>query len=112
MQQVAHAVLEARHDNEPVASYQVLVRNLIFYTHVRQSDLANADQLLGYLNSPTRVLAVVPASTLETLERDHPGRVRRLAEFPYFDGGGVRLRMLIDPDDPENVQRVVVVANE
>ncbi len=112
VQQVAHAVLTERRANEPVASYQVLVRNLVFYTGVQQGDLASEEQLRDYLSGPARVLAIVREDTLETLQRTHGVSARRLAEFSYFNEGGIRLRTLIWPNESEDIQRIVLVSNQ
>jgi 4-amino-4-deoxy-L-arabinose transferase-like glycosyltransferase len=111
VQQVARAVLAERRANEPIASYQVLVRNLVFYTGLQQGDLASESQLRDYLSGHARVLAIVRADALETLERAHGLSVKRLAEFEYFNEGGIRLRTLIWPDESEDLQRIVLISN-
>jgi len=110
VQQMARAVLTARQAGEPVASYRVLVRNLVFYTGVKQGDLTSEEQLRDYLASPSRVLAIVHADALAELERGGVS-VQRLAEFPYFNGGGIRLRTLIWPDEQTDVEQLVLIAN-
>jgi 4-amino-4-deoxy-L-arabinose transferase-like glycosyltransferase len=112
VEQVAHAVLAERRANEPFASYQVLVRNLVFYTGVQQGDLANEEQLRTFLSSPGRVLALMRSDTLDTLRRTPGVSVQPLAEFSYFNEGGIRLRTLLWPDQREDIQRIVLVSNK
>jgi 4-amino-4-deoxy-L-arabinose transferase-like glycosyltransferase len=111
VKQVAQAVLAERKNGEPVASYQVLVRNLVFYTGLKQDDLMSEEQLREYLSSPGRVLVIVRADTLEMLQRVHGIDAKRLAEFSYFNEGGIRLRTLIWPEKSDELQRIVLVSN-
>lgn len=110
VQQMARAVLAERRNNEEVASYQVFVRNLVFYTGVRQGDLITVEQLRTFLSSPSRVLAVMRAETADELQRSGV-TLRRLEEIDYFNSGAIRLRTLIWPEEAEGVQKVVLVAN-
>jgi 4-amino-4-deoxy-L-arabinose transferase-like glycosyltransferase len=111
VQQVARAVMAARSADEEVATHNVFVRNLVFYTHVKTIDLIDDDQLSAFLRSPTRVLVVAPADAVDRMERDHKLPLRRLAEFPYFDEAGIRLRTLLQPDPVRDITRVVLIAN-
>jgi 4-amino-4-deoxy-L-arabinose transferase-like glycosyltransferase len=110
VRQMAHAVLEERHDNELVASYQVFVRNLVFYTGVRQGDLINEAQLRTFLSSPARVLAIMRAETADELQRSGV-MLKRLREIDYVNSGAIRLRTLIWPEEAEDMQKVVLVSN-
>ncbi|MBI1872427.1 MAG: glycosyltransferase family 39 protein [Acidobacteria bacterium] len=91
--------------------YQVLVRNLVFYTGFRQADLFDARQLTEFLDSPDRVLCVLPARVLQDYEATRSKRFRRLAEVPYFNVSTVKLKALLWPDPQEDVETVVVVSN-
>lgn len=82
VQQVARVIAAERQAHEPVASYRVLVRNLVYYTGVKQVDLVSADQFRTFLNAPTRVLAVAPADAVDELEASGT-TLHRLAELPY-----------------------------
>ena len=71
------ADLVRQYNGEPgrVASYGVLVRNLIFYTGIRQQILWNEDELVKYLARPERVLAVSDRRLVEAhAERPDAGR--------------------------------------
>lgn len=111
VQQVARAVTTARSGNEDVGTYNVFVRNLVFYTHFKTIDLIDDDQLSAFLRSPNRVLVVAPAEAVDRMERDLKIPLRRLAEFPYFNEAGIRLRTLLQPDLARDITRVVLIAN-
>lgn len=111
VQQVARAVVSARTANEEVGTYDVFVRNLVFYTRFRTMDLIGDDQLSAFLGSPNRVLVVAPAEAVDRMERDLKIPLRRLAEFPYFNEAGIRLRTLLEPDLSRDITRVVLISN-
>jgi 4-amino-4-deoxy-L-arabinose transferase-like glycosyltransferase len=111
VQQVARAVLSARTADEPIGTYQVFVRNLVFYTRVRTMDLINDEQLSNFLKSPNRGLLVAPAEAVERMEREQHLTLHRVMEFPYFNPARIRLRTLLNPDSARDITRVLVVAN-
>ncbi|MGE3276251.1 MAG: ArnT family glycosyltransferase [Vicinamibacterales bacterium] len=111
VQQMARRVMAERQGGEMVGTYQAFVRNLVFYTGVRTTDVVNDDQFADFLASPTRVLAVVPAATLERFEQARGIRPRRLATLPYFNEGGIKVRTLLWPDPATDIQQVVLVSN-
>jgi len=111
VQQVARAVVASRAGDEEIGTYNVFVRNLVFYTHIRTIDLIDDDQLSAFLRSPTRVLVVAPAEAVDRMERDLKIPLHRLAEFPYFNEAGIRLRTLLQPDLARDITRVVLIAN-
>ncbi|MEP7116042.1 MAG: glycosyltransferase family 39 protein [Acidobacteriota bacterium] len=106
---VARAVLDARHASEPVGVSRVFVRNLIFYTGVKQTDLITDEQLTAFLSQSGQALVVVPADVLERVEAAGAPRATRLAEFPYLNQAGLRLRSFLWPEPAHDVQRVLVV---
>ena len=62
VEQMAALVAANRRANEPVGTYQALVRNLVFYTRFKQVDLFDEGVALDFLKSPDRVLLVTRAS--------------------------------------------------
>jgi 4-amino-4-deoxy-L-arabinose transferase-like glycosyltransferase len=111
VEQVARAVLDARRSDEEVGTYRVFVRNLVFYTRTPTVDLITDEQVSNFLRRGERVLLVVPAADLASLEQRLGLSLYRLAEFPYFNQAGIRLRTLIQPDPARDITSVVVVAN-
>ncbi len=108
--QVARAVVAARRGGEAVGVSRAFVRNLVFYTGVRQTDLIDDTQLDAFLRQTGRALVVVPADVLQRVEAAGTPRATRLGEFRYFNEGGLRLRSLLWPDPERDVERVLLVA--
>jgi hypothetical protein len=112
VQNMAALLLKHRQGHEPVATFRVFVRNLIFYTHVRQTDLPSDDALRHYLQGPNRVLCVITADELARLRATAPLSVRTLGEVLYFNASAVKLRTLLSPDPSRDLERVLLVANK
>jgi 4-amino-4-deoxy-L-arabinose transferase-like glycosyltransferase len=112
VEQVARAVTAARQHHEAVGTYQVFVRNLVFYARVPTTDLITDEQAKFFLLRSERVLVVAPADVVERLEQAAGRSFRRLAEFPYFNQAGIRLRTLIEPDPGRDLTRVLLIANQ
>ena len=111
VQNMAALVLKHRQGNEQVATFRVFVRNLIFYTHVRQTDLPSDDALRHYLQGPDRVLGVITADELSRLNAEAPVSVRTLGEVLYFNASAVKLRTLLSPDPSRDLERVLLITN-
>lgn len=111
VQQVARQVMAARTGSEPVATFLVFVRNLVFYTHVPTLDLINDDQFADFMKQSERVIAVAPADAVDRLERERHVSLRRLAEVRYFNTAAMRVRTLLWPDIDRDITSVVVVSN-
>ncbi len=109
VQRVARAVVDTRQANEPVGVSRVFVRNLLFYTGVKQTDLITDEQLTVFLRQSGHALVVVPADVLDRVEAAGAPRATRLAEFPYLNEAGLRLRSFLWPDPARDVQRVLLV---
>ncbi len=109
VQRVARAVVDTRQANEPVGVSRVFVRNLLFYTGVKQIDLITDEQLTVFLSQSGHALVVVPADVLDRVEAAGAPRAARLAEFPYLNEAGLRLRSFLWPDPARDVQRVLLV---
>jgi 4-amino-4-deoxy-L-arabinose transferase-like glycosyltransferase len=106
---VARAVREHRQHDEPIGVSRVFVRNLVFYTGLRQTDLITDEQLTAFLSQAGQALVVVPADVLERVEGTGAPRAVRLAEFFYLNEAGLRLRSFLWPEPARDVQRVLVV---
>ena len=65
----------------------VFVRNLVFYTGVRQIDLIDDAQLDAFLRQDGRALVVVPADVLERVEAAGAPPAARLARVPLLQRG-------------------------
>lgn len=111
VRQMAQLVQRVRAGAEPVGTYGVFVRNLVFYSGVRTTDVINDEQAQQFLAQPGRALIVAPAGVLDRLERERGVAVIRIAELPYFNDAGVRLRTLLWPDPQRDLTRVVLATN-
>jgi 4-amino-4-deoxy-L-arabinose transferase-like glycosyltransferase len=122
VEQMAGLVLANRTAGERVASYRVFVRNLVFYTHVKQDPLYAEQDLVAFLDTPDRVLCVMTESDLRRMEeasrRPGAGRLgqvmpglRRLAAITYFDASTAKIGALISPQPEKDLQTAVLVAN-
>lgn len=111
VQQMARLVTEHRTASEEVGTYGVFVRNLVFYTGVKTTDIINDDQASNFLLQPNRALMVATAESIDRLERERGLKVHRIAELPYFNEAGIRVRTLLWPDRSRDLVRVLLVAN-
>ena len=112
VEQMAAAVRSHRTSGEPVAAYQVMVRNLVFYTRLKQVELFDEGRALDFLKSPQRTLLVVRALDLPRLEEISGVTTKRLAEVKYLDTANVRLRTLIAPIPAQDLETVLLVSNK
>ena len=105
------ALIGANRSSEPVGTYQVLVRNLAFYTGSAQRDLFNEGLALDFLRSPQPVLLVVRAADLPRLESISGVTTRRLGQVRYLNTANIRLRALLSPIPEQDVETVLLVSN-
>lgn len=112
VQQMARLVGEHRKANEEVGTYGVFVRNLVFYSGVKTTDIIDDEQARNFMSQGRRTLMVAPAEWIDRLEREQGLKLQRIAELPYFNEAGVRVRTLISPDRERDLARVLLVANQ
>ncbi len=110
VQLMARRVLAIR-QGEPSGTYRMFVRNLVFYTGVKQNDLVDEAEAVDFLRQPQRVLCVMPLKLVEGLQRDHGLQLHRLASFVYFNPSAVRLRTLLSAEPESTLETVVLVSN-
>lgn len=92
-------------------TYRVFVRNLVFYTGVKQTDLNDLEELRGFLARSDHVLAVASEEDLEALRARHGVTPRRLERVTYFNPAAVRLRTLLSPNPEMDLETVWLVSN-
>jgi 4-amino-4-deoxy-L-arabinose transferase-like glycosyltransferase len=112
VQRMARLFNEHRQANEPSGTYRAFVRNLVFYTGVKQTDLIDEAEAVQFLTQTGRVLCVVPDEALLPLERKHNLHLRRLGAVLYFNPSGVRLRTLLSPKPERDLETVWLVTNQ
>jgi 4-amino-4-deoxy-L-arabinose transferase-like glycosyltransferase len=111
VQVMASLVAQQRHHDEPIATYRIFVRNLVFYTGVKQTDLSNPAEVRAYLRSPRPVLLVIAADDLDRIVRAERIAARVLGKVLYFNASAVKLRTLLKPDPAKDLERVLLVTN-
>ncbi len=111
VRQIARVVQQQRTGNEDVGTLGVFVRNLVFYSGVKTTDVIGDEQARNFLSQPARALLVAPATEIDRLEREHGLTLNRIAEYRYFNEAGVRVRTLLWPEPSRDLTRVLVVAN-
>jgi 4-amino-4-deoxy-L-arabinose transferase-like glycosyltransferase len=112
VQDMAAIVLRHRTGQEPVATYRVFVRNLVFYTGVKNIDLLNDQHVIDYLHSRERVLCVIDAGQLDRLARMGSLKPHVLGEVLYFNASAVKLRTFLRPEPHRDLERVLLVTNQ
>jgi hypothetical protein len=111
VEEIAVIIHANRLGGEPIGEYETFVRNLPFYTRIRQVPITDDTGALTFLKSTGRVFLVLN-------ERDL-GRLRTLTDMPlktigqvtYWNTAGVRLRTLLAPLPEQDLDTVVVVSN-
>jgi 4-amino-4-deoxy-L-arabinose transferase-like glycosyltransferase len=111
IRQMARLVQQNRQANEPVGTLGVFVRNLVFYSGIKTTDVIGDEQARNFLMQADRALLVAPVDQIDRLEREQGLKVTRLAELLYFNEAGVRVRTLLWPDRSRDLTRVVLVSN-
>ena len=111
VRQMARLVQDHRTANEEIGTMGVFVRNLVFYSGIKTTDVITDEQARDFLSQANRALMVAPAETIDRLEQERGVKVTRLAELRYFNEAGIRVRTLLWPDVSRDLTRVVLVAN-
>jgi 4-amino-4-deoxy-L-arabinose transferase-like glycosyltransferase len=111
VERMAAIVREHRAANEPVGTYKVFVRNLVFYTRFEQVDLYDEAVALNFLKSPERVLVVAREADLPRLQAIAGVRIRTLVQFQYLNAAGVRLRTILSPIPEQDFESIVLLTN-
>jgi 4-amino-4-deoxy-L-arabinose transferase-like glycosyltransferase len=107
--EMAGLVREVRSGDSAIGTYRVFVRNLVFYSGLKHTDLIHDEHILEWLGKHQRAVMVMPVADADRLEREHDLKLQRLAERLYVDAGGIRPRMLLWPDRERDLERVVLV---
>jgi 4-amino-4-deoxy-L-arabinose transferase-like glycosyltransferase len=109
VRRLAVLVREARTGDEAIGTYKVFVRNLVFYTGIRQTDLVHDQHLLDWLATTPHALLVLRTGDVERLSREHGLAFQTLATLSYFDEGGLRVGTLLWPNPVTDLDQVAVV---
>jgi hypothetical protein len=105
---IAAKLREVGAESRPVATYGVLVRNLVFYSRIKQTDLINDDHLAAFVAQNPNALIVLSGDELVRVTRERGIRLEPLAQFRYFDEGQVKVGTLLRPDADADLQTLVL----
>jgi hypothetical protein len=106
--QMAERIRRSSHPGEAIGTYKVFVRNLVFYTGMKHTDIIHDEHLADWLSKNPRALLVMPASDAARLEQ-RGLTMQRLAEQTYFNDGAIKVRTLVWPNQTEDLETVVLV---
>lgn len=106
--QVAQLVKQHNGDGRPIGTYGVLVRNLVFYSGHKQTDLVNDDHVASFVAQNPNALVVLPREDWDRLAQQRNIRLEPLAQVRYFDEGQIKVRTLLSPNLEEDLQTVVL----
>jgi len=100
--------VKAAYQGEAIGTYRVFVRNLVFYTGLRHTDIIHDEHLKDWLTKSPRALIVMTSSEADRLASAGLA-MQRLAEVPYFNDGVIKVRTLMWPDPAADLETVVLV---
>ena len=106
--QMADRVTTAYRPGDAIGTYQVFVRNLVFYTGLKHTDIIHDEHLFDWLSRNERALVVMQEADADRLEAGGLN-MQRLVELPYFNDGSIRVRMLLWPEPATDIAKVVLV---
>ena len=111
VEEIAAMIHANRRGGEPIGEYETFVRNLPFYTHLRQMEIYDDAGAMSFLESDQRVFLVLHQPDLERLKTISDVPLTILGKVTYWNTAAVRLRTLIAPLPGEDLDTVVLVSN-
>ena len=111
VEEMATLVRSHRRASEPVGSYEAFVRNLVFYTRLKQVELFDDGRALDFMKSSERVLLVIGGNDLQRLETISGTKMRPLGAVHYLNTANIRLRTLLFPMPAQDLELVLLVTN-
>ena len=112
VEQIAALIHANRFGGESIGEYETFVRNLPFYTGLKQVPVIDDASALAFLKSSERVFLVLNRrdyERLKTLVDDRPLTV--IGEATYWNTAGVRLRTLLLPIPEKDLDTVMLISN-
>jgi 4-amino-4-deoxy-L-arabinose transferase-like glycosyltransferase len=111
VEEMAALVKAHRLDAEPVGVYNAFVRNLVFYTRLRQVELFDRQPAMDFMRSSERVLLVIGADDLEPLQAASGVTMRTLAAVRYLNTANIKVGTLLRPDPEQHLRTILLVTN-
>jgi hypothetical protein len=100
--------VKAVYQGESIGTYRVLVRNLVFYTGLKHTDIIHDEHLQDWLAKNPRALIVMTSTDADRLAAGGLA-MQRLAQLPYFNDSVIKVRTLLWPDRATDLETVVLV---
>jgi 4-amino-4-deoxy-L-arabinose transferase-like glycosyltransferase len=111
VEQIAALIHANRFGGELIGEYETFVRNLPFYTRLKQVPITDDRGAVMFLNSTDRVFLVLNKRDFERLKMASSRPLNVIGQVTYWDTAGVRLRTLLAPQPEEDLDTVVLISN-
>jgi 4-amino-4-deoxy-L-arabinose transferase-like glycosyltransferase len=111
VEEIAAMIHANRLGGEPIGAYETFVRNLPFYTHIRQRPIYDDAGAVSFLKSDERVFLVLHKQDLDRLATITTVPLNTIGTVTYLNTAAVRLRTLLAPSPEEDLETVVLVSN-
>ncbi len=111
VEEIAAMIHANRFGGEPVGEYETFVRNLPFYTYLRQVPITDDTAAINFLKSDQRVFLVLHQDDLERIKTISNVPLKTIGAVTYWNTAAVRLRTLLAPLPEEDLDTVVLVSN-
>ena len=111
VEQIAALIHANRFGGESIGEYETFVRNLPFYTRLKQVSVIDDASATAFLSATDRVFLVLNRRDYERLKTVVGRPLNVLGEVTYWNTAGVRLRTLLAPMPEEDLDTVVLISN-
>jgi 4-amino-4-deoxy-L-arabinose transferase-like glycosyltransferase len=111
VEQMAALIHANRFGGESIGEYETFVRNLPFYTRLKQVPVIDDQGAKAFLDSTDRVFLVVNRRDYERLKAVANRPLNVIGEVTYWNTAGVRLRTLLLPLPEEDLDTVMLISN-
>jgi hypothetical protein len=111
VERIAALIHANRFGGESVGEYETFVRNLPFYTRLKQVAVTDDASAIAFLNAADRVFLVLNRRDYERLKVLAGRPLNFIGEVTYWNTAGVRLRTLLAPAPEEDLDTVVLISN-
>jgi 4-amino-4-deoxy-L-arabinose transferase-like glycosyltransferase len=111
VEQIAAMIHANRSGGEAIGAYETFVRNLPYYTHLKQVPITDDASALTFLNSTDRVFLVLNRRDVDRLATLVGRPLNVIGQVTYWNTAGVRLRTLLAPSREQDLDTVVLISN-
>ncbi len=112
VERMAAVIATHRLHGEPIGAFRVMVRNLVFYTRIQQTDLFDDDRAADFLRGHRPVLCVMTAEDRARLAATNGIYVRTLFSMPYANLATLKVGSILSNDPASTIQTVELVTNQ